>query len=156
MTVEELYRETYPIVYGYLLSLCGNCALAEDLTSETYLKAMQKLTHFDGACKPSTWLCTIGRNLFLNDCKRRRRRASLEQADVLFIPDPAEMVQQHEQVRRVHLAAESLPEISRQVFWMRVSGLGFRQIGEALGKTENWARVTYFRAKTNIRKEVEE
>lgn len=76
MTIEEFYRDNYRIVYGYLLSLSGNAAVAEELASETFLRALQKPPHDQGACKPSTWLCAIAKNLYFSEL-RRQNGASL-------------------------------------------------------------------------------
>ena len=78
MNLEQFYRENYRIVYGYLLSLCGDPAWAEDLTSEAFLKAISKIGSYDGERKPSTWLCTIGKNLYLDQRKRRGRLVPLD------------------------------------------------------------------------------
>ena len=64
MTLEEIYLENYPIVFGYLLSLCKDPVEAEELTSQTFFKAMENIRRYDGKSKPSTWLCTIGKNLY--------------------------------------------------------------------------------------------
>ena len=71
MTLEDIYLENYPIVYGYLLSLCADPHEAEELTAQTFFKAIQSIHRYDGKYKPSTWLCTIGRNLFLNELKQK-------------------------------------------------------------------------------------
>lgn len=155
MTLEDIYRENYPIVYGYLLSLCGNPTVAEDLAAETFLKAIQNAGRYDGSCKPSTWLCTIGRNLYFNERRWQKRHVPLDEG---ILPAPGSLEERYIQtdlVRRVYRLAESQAAPGREVFLMRLSGLSFRQIGEALGKTENWARVTYFRVKTKILDETE-
>lgn len=156
MTIEQIYQENYPIVYGFLLSLCRDPALAEDLASETFLRAIQKIKSYDGVCKPSTWLCTIAKNLYLNEKKRQRRFVHLDDTE---IPDAhcfEEQVITNEQLRLILVTADQLQDTYRQVFFMRINGLCFREIGEALGKTENWARVTYFRAKNMILQQLEE
>lgn len=80
MTLEDFYLENYHIVYGYLLSLCQNPAMAEDLSSETFLRALRAIDRYDGSCKPSTWLCEIGKNLYFNESKRQKRYINLEDA----------------------------------------------------------------------------
>ena len=156
MTLEELYRDHYPVIYGYLLSLCGSPTLAEDLTSETFLRAMEKIHTFDGSCKPSTWMCAIGKNLYYNERKRMKRHAALEQAEELAVPDCEEAVMDREQARQILHLARKLEEPQKQVFFMRASGLSFQKIGSALGKTENWARVTFFRTKAKLLNDMEE
>ena len=80
MTIEEFYRDNYRIVYGYLLSLSGNAAVAEELASETFLRALQKPPHDQGVCKPSTWLCVIAKNLYFSELRRQKRRVPFPEA----------------------------------------------------------------------------
>ena len=154
--LEKFYRENRRIVYGYLLSICADPHLADDLTSETFLRAAERIDTYDPAYKPSTWLCTIGRNLYLNECKRKKRLRELTEDAMPVMPSPEELLLQHEQAQRVIRIAESLEPEQRQVLFMRLQGMRFRDIGLALGKTENWARVTYYRAKTKIFAEMED
>ena len=155
MTQEDIYRENYPIVYGYLLSLCGDIPLAEDLTAETFFKACLHPRRYDGKCKLSTWLCTIGRNLYINECKRQRRSRRLS-ASPATVPDPEERLLEKDQITQLYRTAQQLEPPYGQVFFMRLEGLSFRQIGEAMDKTENWARVTFFRAKVKIQERMED
>ena len=85
-TLESFYRAHYRVVYRYLLSLCGNRSVAEDLASETFLRAIRHIERYDGTCKPTTWLCQIGKNLWLNECRRQRRLVPLEDA-AAYDPD---------------------------------------------------------------------
>lgn len=155
MTMEALYAENWPIVCGYLRSLGAGHTQAEDLASETFLRAIQKIDRYDGACKPSTWLCTIAKNLYFSDCRRRKRLAPLEEGVAADDGLEARFLDR-DQARRILELARDLGELPRQVFFMRVRGLSFRQIGDALGRTENWARVTFFRAKARILERLEE
>lgn len=153
---ETFYKDNYPIVYGYLLSLCGDPHLAEELTAEVFLKAVEKIHTYDPQYKPSTWLCTIGRNLYLNECKRKKRTVSLTEDLPCTAPSPETLYIQKEQAQAVIEAAQRLPEEQRRILFLRLQGMSFRSIGLALGKSENWARVTYFRAKAKIIQETEE
>ena len=154
--LEAFYRDNYRIVYGYLLSLCGDPAVAEDLAAETFLKAMERIDSFDPRYKASTWLCTIGRNLYINQCKRKNRELPLSDAEACAAPSPEALYLQKEQARQVIAAAGKLPPEQRQVLFMRLEGMAFREIGTALGKTETWARVNFFRAKSKILSEMED
>lgn len=155
MNLEQFYRENYHIVFGYLYSLCGDRAWAEDLTSETFLKAIVKLDSFDGKGKPSTWLCAIGKNLYLNERKRRRRHVPLDSVTIAEEGTMEEKYIDNQQALEISRLSRELEEPKNQVFAMRLQGLTFREIAEALGKTENWARVTYFRAKNEILERLE-
>lgn len=153
--LEAFYKDNYRIVYGFLLSLCGDPAHAEELTAETFCKAIEQIDRYDPQYRASTWLCTIGKNLFLNECRRRKRFVDLDEGAPLVSPSAETLCLQKEEVRRIMEIADTLSPASRQVFIMRLQGMGFRDIGAALGKSENWARVTFFRAKSRIRSEME-
>ncbi len=153
---ESFYKDNYPIVYGYLLSLCGNTYQAEELTAEVFLKVVEKIHTYDPRYKPSTWLCTIGRNLYINECKRKNRTVSLTEELPCTAPSPEALYIQKEQAHLVIEAAQKLPAGQRRVLFLRLQGMSFRNIGLALEKSENWARVTYFRAKSKILSEMEE
>ena len=154
--LDAFYRENQPIVYGYLLSLCGDKILAEELTAETFLRAVEKIHTYDPRYRPSTWLCTIGRNLYLNHCKRQNRTVPLTEEIPCTAPSPEALYLQKEQARAVLEAAGRLDPLPRRVLFLRIQGMPFRAIGQALGKTESWARVTFFRAKAKIIEETEE
>ena len=155
MTQEETYRENYAIVYGYLLSLCGDVSLAEDLAAETFLKALLHAKRYDGSCKVSTWLCAIAKNLYFNEQKRQRRHRQFYHR-LRSHPDPEAQLVHKETVHRLWETARQLEEPYRQVFFMRMEGLSFRIIGEVLDQTENWARVTFYRAKVKIQERTED
>lgn len=154
MDLEAFYREYYRTVYGFALSLCGDRVMAEDLASETFLRAVDAAARFDGGCRVSTWLCQIAKNLYFNELRRRKRQTGLEDWNV-WEPSPEERFENREMAQGVMRAAETLPPVQRQVFRMRLEGLRFREIGAALGKSENWARVTFFRAKSRVLEEWE-
>ena len=155
MTLEEFYRENYPIVFGYLLSLCGSRTEAEDLTSETFLKAIQHISSYDDRGSPAAWLCTIGKNLYFNEQKRRKRQVSLPEEEGATLPLEDSFFA-GEQVKFLLESAARLPMPGRQVFFMRLQRLSFRDIGAALNQTETWARVTFFRVKNTLLREWEE
>lgn len=155
MALEDFYRGNYRIVFGYLLSLCGNTAQAEDLASETFLRALRNLDGYDGRGKPSTWLCAIARNLFLNECRRQRCTVPLDDAETLAAESFEERYLRTETAAAILAELRTLTPDQRQVFFMRLSGLRFREIGEAVGRSENWARVTYFRAKSAVLERLE-
>lgn len=153
--LETFYKENYAIVRGYLLSLCGDPWIADDLTAETFLKAVEKIDTYDPRYRPSTWLCTIAKNLYFNECKRHHRNLPLEDDLPCPSPSPETLYIQKELAQAVVKAAQKLPTEQRRILFLRLQGVSFRSIGLALGKSENWARVTYFRAKSKILSEME-
>ena len=153
--LETFYRENYHIVYGYLLSLCGDPSLAEELTAETFFRAVERIGRYDAQYKPSTWLCTIGRNLFLNYCRKRRKLTSLEAAEYMAVPSAEALYMQKETWEEIWSLLQRCKPEFRQVFIMRLEGMRFAEIALALGKSESWARVTFFRLKSQILREME-
>ena len=72
-TFEQIYRAYFTDVYRYCLKLCGNADEAEELTGETFLKAMQKLDSYRGECELRVWLCSIAKNRYLSEQRKRFR-----------------------------------------------------------------------------------
>ena len=147
--METLYRENVKIVSHFLYSLCKDEELTKDLTQETFLRAYESLERFDGSCKVSTWLCQIAKHLLYQYWTKSGRQIPLEQ-DVEL---PAKEDTERSAMTRVELLdclkeLQKLPEQMREVVYLRtMSDLSYREIGEIMGKSENWARVNFYRAK---------
>ena len=152
--LEEFYQENYPIVYGYLLSLCGDPALAEELAAETFCRAIEKINRYDPKYKMTTWLCSIGKNLCYTECRRRKHLAELDICTAV-LPSAESICLQKQEAKQLCRIVRELPEPIRQLVMMRLQGMTFAQIAEALDKSENWARVTFFRTRQKIRAEME-
>ncbi len=152
----KLYDACYMRVFSFTMTLAGDRSLAEEITQETFFRAFAKQEAFRGEADELTWLCAIARNLFLDE-KRRQAKNGEAPADA---PDPAKGVEQQVADRdssfRIHLALHSMEEPYREVFELRVFGeLSFREVGDIFGKTENWARVTYHRARLKLRERMD-
>ena len=152
---EEIYQQHARTVYKYLLSRTCQPDIAEELTQETFYQAIRSIDRFDGTCRITTWLCGIAKNVLLT---YRRKNPIHEDIDELAIPvEPTESVF-FESAERVDLLRKlhALDEPYREVMYLRIFGnLSFREIGEIHEKTENWARVTYYRGKEKLRKGLE-
>lgn len=154
--MEELYKENSRIVYYYLFSRCRDEALAEDLMQETFVKAMESVDSFNGSCKVSTWLCQIAKHLLYQHWAKVKHEDFAELDEAIEAKNNTES----QVLWRIELAdvwekLEQLPRETRRVMTLRVLGdLPFREIGRLMGKSENWARVTYFRGKRALLKEV--
>ena len=150
---ESVYRAYFTDVYRYALSLCGDAALADDLTSECFLKAMRAIGGFRGECELRVWLCQILKRIYLDHLRRDGKEVPSESLpEDAYTPDPAEAFALQDQAIRAHKALHRLPEPYREVFSLRVlGGLGFAAIGELFSKSQNWACVTYHRARQKLR-----
>ena len=151
---EKIYLQNADLVYRFLLSRCHDKYLAEDLTSETFLQAHRCQNRYNGACKLSVWLCQIGKHLLYQHFeKQKRQEETTEEGETLSAEEKVLSTLHMESLyRRIH----GLPEPMREVVYLRVTGeLSFAAIGSILGKSENWARVTFYRAKLILQKEEE-
>jgi len=149
---QTIYAQYFGDVYKYLLSLCRDPVLAEEITQETFFKALKSLDSFRGQCRLYVWLCQIAKNTYFSHLKKRREPENQE-----LSPDsPEESLLRKESAFAIHQILHTLPEPYKEVFSLRVLGeLSFRQIGILFGKTENWARVTYHRARLKIKEELQ-
>lgn len=148
----EIYSEYFSDVYKYVLSLCMDEAIAEEITQETFFKAMQHIDKFNGSCKLYVWLCQIAKNTYFIFHKKKRRIASDLDTG---IPDLSFNLEtdylDKDTAKRLHIELHHLVEPYKEVFTLRVFGeLPFSQIGELFGKTDSWARLIFYRAKKQL------
>ena len=138
--LDAVYRQHAQTVYKFLLSQCRDPQTAEELTQETFYQAVRSIDRFDGSCKVSVWLCQIAKHLWYQHLRKRKPEEPLPEDG---LPGPSA-----ELLRQIH----SLPEPGREVVYLRAfGGLSFREIGDVLGKTETWARVTFYRGKERLK-----
>ncbi len=151
---DRVYTEYFEAVYGYVLKLSHDPALAEEVTQEAFFKALKKLGSFRGECSLRSWLCQIAKNTYYSMAEKRRRSGALpEDAPDAF--DLEGRFADKEDALKIHQVLHRLEEPYREVFWLRALGeLPFSQIAALFGKTESWARVTYHRAKLKIKEEL--
>ncbi len=153
---QEVYNLYFRDVYRFALSLCRNESVAEEITQETFYKALEKLDRFDGRCKVSVWLCQIAKNTYITMC--RKNKFLDFSTDTTLLAD-VECIEtrfcDREAAFTIHKVLHTLDEPYKEVFSLRTFGeLSFRQIGELFGRTESWARVTYHRARLKIKEEL--
>ncbi len=155
--MEELYKENGALVYHFLLSKCRDPALAEDLTQETFLQAIKSIERYNGECKLSVWLCQIAKHLLYRHWEKQKESVPLEEQDWM-ITDGTEVerrVLAREELLDVLSRLHKLPVNMREVMYLRISGdLSFKEIGRVMGKSENWARVNFFRAKELLKSDL--
>lgn len=157
--MEELYTEYFNTVYRYLLCLTHDANFSEELTQETFCKALEKLHTFKGDCKISVWLCQIAKNLLINEQKRKKKIIVATDEELNFFEDSnsteESIILKHEKLY-LYNKIQQLDSNSRRVVLLRINGeLSFKEIGNILGKTETWARVTFYRVKRKL-EEVDE
>ena len=148
---EKVYSDYYDTVFGYVLSLCGEEAFAEEITQETFFKALKHIDSFRGDCKLSVWLCQIAKNTYYTLAKQRGRQVDYPLDTIQSDMAIEQKLIDKESVFQIHRFIHSLDEHYKEIFLIRTFGeLSFKEIGLLFGKTESWARVTYHRAKMKI------
>ena len=154
--IEEIYKNHANAVYKYLFCLTKNEDIAEDLTQETFAIAVKEIHKFKGNCKVSVWLCQIAKHLWYKELKKKTNKS------ISFIEDIEEEIEtartvedivcQKEEKLKLFKDMQMLDDKTKEVMYLRMVGnLNFIEIGEVLGKTPNWARVTFYRGKQKIR-----
>lgn len=150
---QSIYETYFTDVYKYVFSLCRDPHLAEEVTQETFFKALKNLDSFRGQCRLYVWLCQIAKNTYFSHLDRKILSESAEEAGDSSIE---ESLINSESAFEIHRILHHLEEPYKEVFSLRVFGeLSFKQIGILFGKTENWARVTYHRARLKIKEEIQ-
>lgn len=152
----RIYTEYFSDVYKYVLSLCKNEAVAEEITQQTFFKAMRHIDKFNGNCKLYVWLCQIAKNTYFTISKRQKLFVADEDTQYQdFTADIESSFLDKEAAKQLHILLHALKEPYKEVFTLRVFGeLPFPQIGELFGKTDSWARLIFYRAKKQLQEEI--
>lgn len=152
----EIYEQYGNDIYRYLICLTRSEELAEELTQETFYQAVKSLKRFDGKCKMSVWLCQIAKHIYYDYLKKEKRRTYLG-GDEYFEDKAAsdsveEQISSHEETLMLYRKIHGLEEPHREVFLLRVlTEMSFEDIGAVFGKSESWARVTFYRARLKLK-----
>lgn len=160
MEFEKIYSTYFNDVFRYIRRLSGNEHIAEEITVDTFFKAMNSIDSFRGDCDIRVWLCQIAKNSYLSYLKKSGRIDYIEDAELLNIADPNETVEEkfvrHDEAVQIQKVLHDIPDPYKEVFMWRVfAELSFKQIGQIFGKSENWACVTYHRARNKIKERLE-
>jgi len=160
---EEIYARYLSSVYNYARRLTGNTDTAEELTAETFYKALKNLSRYDESkADMRIWLCQIAKNTWISQCRKQGRELPLD-SETQEYQVPAQgisierVLEDQEAARRLHALLHEMDEPYKEVFALRVFGeLPFAQIAEVFGCTESWARVTFMRAKRKLQQKMED
>jgi RNA polymerase sigma-70 factor (ECF subfamily) len=155
-SMEQIYLKHAKTVYGFLLTRSHNPDIAEELTQETFCQAVQNVDKFKGNSSVSTWLCGIAKNLWYEHLRKQKNQVSIAEAEELpAVSAETELFRSWDNLL-ILKSLHKLEEPMREVMYLRLIGnLTFGQIGEIMERSENWARVTFYRGKARIIKEVE-
>jgi len=151
--MEKIYEQYFETVYKYLFCLTHNNDISEELTQETFYKAVKKINTYRGECKISVWLCQIAKNLWYDQCRKNKTTTNVEELLELQISNiTEEQVISNEEKMSLYQRMQQLDHKTREVIYLRITGeLSFKEIGIIMNKTENWARVTFYRGKQKLK-----
>ena len=154
----ELFDKYYKDVYTYLYGLSHDASLSEDLTQEVFLEVIKSIASFRGDSDIKTWLFSIARHRWYAYLRGKSRQIDADSIhdlhDANFInlsidPFPSQL----EEAIQVVVSEE--PELTKQVFKMRLDGYSYFEIAAKHGISESSARVIFFRLKAKIKKFLE-
>ncbi len=157
MDIEQIYTEYFGDVYRYILRMSGDVHTAEDVTCDAFFRAMRSIDSFRGDCDVRVWLCQIAKNLYFSHLKKQKRTVPIDEAAEISDNDALEdKISGACEAERIKAVLHGIPEPYKEVFMWRVyAELSFKQIAQIFGKTDNWACVTYHRARNMIRERLE-
>jgi RNA polymerase sigma-70 factor (ECF subfamily) len=149
---EAVFREHQTMIFRFLVKLCGDVDLAEELTQETFFRAYMNLSSLRDEKKISTWLCQIAKNTYFAWFNRQKKLRPMESiCEPGSTPDLAEAFAEKELAGKAFSCLHDLEEPYKEVFLLSTfAGLSLKDISAMFGKSESWARVTYYRAKKKI------
>lgn len=158
-TLEQFYKKYSLPLYRFLLSLTGSAQDAEELLQETFYQALKGIERFEGRCSPYTWLCQIGKNLWFKELSKRKRfhHQPIEEMEISREERILEQVVEQEEVEHLRKTMWNLKEPYREVVILHIYGeRSLKEIGASFGKSESWARVTFYRAKQMLSEKMKE
>ena len=149
---QAIFENNRQFVFRFLMKLCGNVSLAEELTQESFFRAYMNISALRKEEKVAVWLCQIAKNTYFAWFNEQKRKQPLLQPTVADdTPDIAELFEENELAGRAFSVLHALEEPYKEVFMLSVfGGLSLKDISAMFGKSESWARVTYYRAKQKI------
>ena len=157
MEFEQIYTTYFRDVYLYIRKLSHSEHIAEEITSETFFKAMKSIDSFRGDCDIRVWLCQIAKNCYYSYLKKAGQTESIDNEEIAKLSTSfEEQLFRHDTTMQIQKILHDVPEPYKEVFMWRVyAELSFKQIGQIFGKSENWACVTYHRARNKIKEKLE-
>ncbi len=160
MEFEQIYNDYFKSVYRYIWKLSGDEHIAEEMTSEMFYKVMKSIGEFRGDCDMRVWICQIAKNTYYSYLKKAAKTASVDETELQSIADPNACMEEQiiiqDETQKIRKVLHTISDPYKEVFMWRVFGeLSFKEIGALYGKTDNWACVTYHRARKMIQDRLE-
>jgi len=161
--MKEIYEKYSKLVYNYLYKITNNKELSEDLMQETFYSAIKNINSFNNKCKISTWLCQIAKNKYMNEIRKQNVLVSMEEYSFdyfnIYINNETNNIEQNliknEEKELLYKNLNKLDDTIRELFFLKIKlNFTFKEIAIILGKTEEWARVNFYRTKIKIKEEL--
>lgn len=153
--MEEYYKEYSNLVYNYINSLCSNPTIAEELTQETFYKAVKGIHKFNNECKLSTWLCRIAKNTWIDYLRKEGHKQYVSIDDTRYIEKliaEEHALEDKEDIINLYKYIHKFDEVTKEIFYLRLKGeLSFKDIAEILDKSPNWVRTVFYRGKLKLK-----
>ncbi len=157
---QDIYQRYFKVVFLYIKALCGSHEIAEEITAEAFFKALKALDNFKGECDIRIWLCEIAKNCYYTYLKKHKKEEPMEELPEKYVFESKSIEKKlidKSEALKIHQVLHTMPEPYKEVFTLRIFGeLSFSVIGALFGKSENWACVTFHRAKKKILSEMED
>lgn len=154
--MEELYNKYANAIKNYIFCITKDIGLSEDIMQETFVVAINQINNFRGDCEISVWLFSIAKKILYKKTKKSNIN-SIISIDEFEIADNKILEEEYiykDNKLKLFEALQKLDSNTREVIYLRLTGdLTFKEIGKILNKTENWAKVTFFRGKQKLIKE---
>lgn len=161
--MKEIYEKYSKLVYNYLYKITNNKELSEDLMQETFYSAIKNINSFNNKCKISTWLCQIAKNKYMNEIRKQNVLVSMEEYSFdyfnIYINNETNNIEQNliknEEKELLYKNLNKLDDTIKKLFFLKIKlNFTFKEIAIILGKTEEWARVNFYRTKIKIKEEL--
>ena len=156
MEFGDIYERYFKDVYLFMLATSKNADTAEEITQETFFKALKEIKNFKGNCSVKSWLCQIAKNLYVDQTRKKKAVPLNEVKEAAAFTDIEKSMIDKNDAISIYKILHCLEEPYKEVFTLRVLGeLSFKEIADIFNKNESWARVTYHRARIRIRELME-
>lgn len=151
--IEDICNKYYKNVYKYLMSLSHNPNIAEELTQETFCIAIKEINKFKGKCEIITWLCIIAKHLYYQYIKEKGYENIDNMTEICTI-SLEESYHFNQDKLELYKSLQKITENERNIIYLRLLGLSFKEISEIVEKSETWAKVVFHRGKKELAKSI--
>ena len=152
--IEEVYKKHANLIKNYIFFITQNKDLAEEIMQDTFVVAIDQIDKFRGDSEISTWLCSIAKKILYKKTRKNNlnNTISIEEIELADKKEVEEECITNDNKLKLYETLQKLDANTREVMYLRLTGdLTFKEIGKILKKSENWARVTFFRGKQKLK-----